>query len=300
MTEGVAASCSRSRRPWRGRVALETAVALAVALGGSSWASRRWCARSRSSSRPARRARRAPRRARAYARGCGRAAIVTRVALACVAPVDGAQLRAMDRCALVSVNGGWNLLIGTQTTTGAGSRSTSPPRAARSGTRRGKDACFEREATPGTSPPRRPRGSRAPRQDRRRRSTTSARRPWYLHARERRSVRRRREGRAGRGRDDRSPCHCFCSRSWPSRAPTGAWRARALGPLRGGGRLRVRHLRLDRVRRARPGDRRARTADVAARPPSPAVRPRCSCSRRSPRTPSSSAPVATGSSSCRS
>ncbi len=47
------------------------------------------------------------------------AAIVTAVTLLVCAPWTARNCIRMHRCALVSVNGGWNLLIGTQTTNGA-------------------------------------------------------------------------------------------------------------------------------------------------------------------------------------
>jgi hypothetical protein len=47
------------------------------------------------------------------------AVIVTAVALAVCAPWTARNCVAMHQCALVSVNGGWNLLIGTQTASGA-------------------------------------------------------------------------------------------------------------------------------------------------------------------------------------
>jgi hypothetical protein len=48
----------------------------------------------------------------------------------------------MHRCALVSVNGGWNLLIGAQTRTGAYERLDVPAQCAHVWDEAGKDACF--------------------------------------------------------------------------------------------------------------------------------------------------------------
>src|SRR5262249_56850379 len=47
------------------------------------------------------------------------AAIVTGVALLCCAPWTARNCVRMERCALVSVNGGWDLPIGAQTARGA-------------------------------------------------------------------------------------------------------------------------------------------------------------------------------------
>lgn len=52
----------------------------------------------------------------------------------------------MKRCALVSVNGGWNLAIGTQTKSGAWEELVVPEPCKTVWDEAGKDACFEREA----------------------------------------------------------------------------------------------------------------------------------------------------------
>jgi 4-amino-4-deoxy-L-arabinose transferase-like glycosyltransferase len=75
-----------------------------------------------------------------------RAAVVTAVALACVAPWTARNCVHMHRCALVSVNGGWNLLIGAQTTTGSWDELEVPPECATVWDEAGKDACFEHAA----------------------------------------------------------------------------------------------------------------------------------------------------------
>jgi hypothetical protein len=75
-----------------------------------------------------------------------RAAIVTAVALACVAPWTGRNCAQMHRCALVSVNGGWNLLIGAQTTNGSWDELRVPPECATVWDEAAKDACFEHAA----------------------------------------------------------------------------------------------------------------------------------------------------------
>ncbi len=83
----------------------------------------------------------------------------------------------MHRCALVSVNGGWNLLIGAQTRTGAWEPIDVPPECATVWDEAGKDACFERArardiaASPGGV------ARAGARQAGGRPSTTSARRP---------------------------------------------------------------------------------------------------------------------------
>jgi hypothetical protein len=73
-----------------------------------------------------------------------RAAAVTGVALACVAPWTARNCVRMHRCALVSVNGGWNLLIGAQTRTGAWEEMRVPPECETVWDEAAKDACFER------------------------------------------------------------------------------------------------------------------------------------------------------------
>jgi 4-amino-4-deoxy-L-arabinose transferase-like glycosyltransferase len=74
------------------------------------------------------------------------AAIVTAVTLACCAPWTARNCVAMHQCALVSVNGGWNLAIGTQTTNGAW-RPIDVPVACRAvWDEAEKDTCFAREA----------------------------------------------------------------------------------------------------------------------------------------------------------
>jgi hypothetical protein len=52
----------------------------------------------------------------------------------------------MNRCALVSVNGGWNLLIGAQTASGAWAPVDVPPACMTVWDEAEKDACFERAA----------------------------------------------------------------------------------------------------------------------------------------------------------
>jgi hypothetical protein len=73
-----------------------------------------------------------------------RAGAVTAIALACVAPWTARNCARMHRCALVSVNGGWNLLIGVHTRTGAWEPVDVPPECATVWDEAGKDACFER------------------------------------------------------------------------------------------------------------------------------------------------------------
>jgi dolichyl-phosphate-mannose-protein mannosyltransferase len=74
------------------------------------------------------------------------AAAVTAIALACVAPWTARNCVRMHRCALVSVNGGWNLLIGAQTATGAYEPLNVPPECATVWDEAAKDTCFERAA----------------------------------------------------------------------------------------------------------------------------------------------------------
>jgi 4-amino-4-deoxy-L-arabinose transferase-like glycosyltransferase len=74
------------------------------------------------------------------------AAVVTVVALACVAPWTVRNCVRMNRCALVSVNGGWNLLIGAQTASGAWAPVDVPDECKTVWDEAAKDACFDRAA----------------------------------------------------------------------------------------------------------------------------------------------------------
>jgi len=74
------------------------------------------------------------------------AAIVLAVAMVTVAPWTIRNCVRMDRCALVSVNGGWNLLIGTQTTTGGWTELDAPEGCKEVWDEAAKDSCFERAA----------------------------------------------------------------------------------------------------------------------------------------------------------
>lgn len=75
-----------------------------------------------------------------------RGGLVTALALACVAPWTARNCVRMHRCALVSVNGGWNLLIGAQTRGGAWEPVEVPVECATVWDEAAKDACFERAA----------------------------------------------------------------------------------------------------------------------------------------------------------
>jgi 4-amino-4-deoxy-L-arabinose transferase-like glycosyltransferase len=75
-----------------------------------------------------------------------RAAAVTALALALVAPWTARNCVRMNRCALVSVNGGWNLLIGVHTRSGSWEAMDVPAECATVWDEAGKDACFERAA----------------------------------------------------------------------------------------------------------------------------------------------------------
>jgi 4-amino-4-deoxy-L-arabinose transferase-like glycosyltransferase len=74
------------------------------------------------------------------------AAVVSAIALACVLPWTARNCARMNRCALVSVNGGWNLLIGATTETGSWQPMPMPAECATVWDESGKDACFERAA----------------------------------------------------------------------------------------------------------------------------------------------------------
>ena len=80
-------------------------------------------------------------RARAYA-GAG----VLAAALVAVAPWTARNCARMHRCALVSVNGGWNLLIGVETTNGSWTALEAPDACKTVWDEAQKDACFERAA----------------------------------------------------------------------------------------------------------------------------------------------------------
>jgi len=67
-------------------------------------------------------------------------------ALAVVAPWTVRNCARMGRCALVSVNGGWNLLIGVQTDNGSWTQLDAPEPCKTVWDEAQKDACFEREA----------------------------------------------------------------------------------------------------------------------------------------------------------
>jgi hypothetical protein len=110
-----------------------------------------------------------------------RAVAVATIALACVAPWTARNCARMHRCALVSVNGGWNLLIGAQSRSGAWEPMVVPPECATVWDEAGKDACFERAArsaiaaSPGSWIARAP-GKLAVTLD------YFGAGPWYLHA----------------------------------------------------------------------------------------------------------------------
>lgn len=80
-------------------------------------------------------------------RGGAAAGLVTALALAVCAPWTVRNCARMERCALVSVNGGWNLAIGTQTESGGWRELEVPEACATVFQEAAKDACFGREAT---------------------------------------------------------------------------------------------------------------------------------------------------------
>ncbi len=75
-----------------------------------------------------------------------RAAATSAIALACVAPWTARNCVHMHRCALVSVNGGWNLLIGATSTTGSWQPIDVPAGCATVWDEAAKDTCFEQAA----------------------------------------------------------------------------------------------------------------------------------------------------------
>jgi 4-amino-4-deoxy-L-arabinose transferase-like glycosyltransferase len=70
------------------------------------------------------------------------AAVVLGLALAVCLPWTVRNCVRMDTCALVSINGGWNLLIGAQTQTGGWAELVVPPACREVWSEGGKDACF--------------------------------------------------------------------------------------------------------------------------------------------------------------
>jgi len=75
-----------------------------------------------------------------------RAALVTAIALSCISPWTVRNCLRMHQCALVSVNGGWNLLIGATTTSGGWAPVTVPAACANVWDEASKDLCFQRSA----------------------------------------------------------------------------------------------------------------------------------------------------------
>ena len=84
-----------------------------------------------------------PTRLRSAAPG---ALVVTVAALAVCAPWTARNCHRMERCALVSVNGGWNLAIGTQTESGGWHELAVPDACKTVFQEAAKDTCFGREA----------------------------------------------------------------------------------------------------------------------------------------------------------
>jgi 4-amino-4-deoxy-L-arabinose transferase-like glycosyltransferase len=119
-------------------------------------------------------------RAAGVRRAATGAAAVTALALAVCAPWTARNCVRMERCALVSVNGGWNLAIGVQTETG-GWHEISVPEACKTVFQEAaKDACFGRVVYNARA--RAPGGGRA-RAPAKLRMTFDyfGAAPWYLH-----------------------------------------------------------------------------------------------------------------------
>ena len=113
-------------------------------------------------------------------RGLAGAAVVTGAALVVCAPWTARNCRRMERCALVSVNGGWNLAIGTQTESGGWHEISVPEACTTVFQEAAKDDCFGREAMKEIA--RRPGAwlARAPAKLRMTFDYFGAA-PWYLH-----------------------------------------------------------------------------------------------------------------------
>lgn len=78
----------------------------------------------------------------AVKRAVVRAIMVTVVAIGICAPWTVRNCRRMERCALVSVNGGWNLAIGSQTESGGWHEMVVPEECREVFSEAGKDTCF--------------------------------------------------------------------------------------------------------------------------------------------------------------
>lgn len=79
-------------------------------------------------------------------RGVFSASVVVLTTLAVCAPWTARNCARMERCALVSVNGGWNLAIGAQTDSGGWHELAVPEACEHVFQEAAKDACFGREA----------------------------------------------------------------------------------------------------------------------------------------------------------
>ncbi len=110
-----------------------------------------------------------------------RSAFASAIALACVLPWTARNCARMHRCALVSVNGGWNLLIGVATETGGWQPVAVPADCATVWDEAEKDVCFERAAWRGIA---RSPGAWAARAPAKLAVTFDyfGAAPWYLHA----------------------------------------------------------------------------------------------------------------------
>jgi len=214
------------------------------------------------------------------------AALVTAIALVCCAPWTARNCARMDRCALVSVNGGWNLLIGVRSTSGGWAAVDPVPDECREvWSEAMKDVCFERAARAAIARDPVAWAAKAPAKLAATLDYFGAA-PWYLHASN--AVAQR--SRSARSR--RSSCaRSSCSRFFASRSST----VRAFG----------RDARSRRPERSPPfpctlGPRTSRSrsrslsSDVASRRFRRSSRlPRSSSRRPRSRTPRSSAPGAT-------
>jgi hypothetical protein len=109
------------------------------------------------------------------------AAGVTALTLAAVAPWTARNCSKMERCALVSVNGGWNLAIGTQTQDGAWAPIDVPEACKTVFQEAAKDTCFGREAMAAIRAAPGAWLARAPKKVRSTFDYLGAA-PWYLHA----------------------------------------------------------------------------------------------------------------------
>lgn len=168
MTEGVTASllviaaafADRARRAEHGRRAWAWLVACGLVMGAATLVRPQaialapvigWLAARASALSPGARSLESGASSAASSKASSRARalgmiVATGLALAVCAPWTARNCVRMEKCALVSVNGGWNLAIGTQTTGGGWQEMKVPDACKEVFAEAAKDDCFGREA----------------------------------------------------------------------------------------------------------------------------------------------------------